>query len=119
MVFANELTRMVSGHPELPYQGKRCYEYMLGADGLCGYCPMNQMGDEAEKTVEVDDGDHVFQLKARYATWNGRRVFIEYGRDVTDIERLAGASPPLPAPHRGRGRACALQWQHERDRDST
>ena len=51
MVFANELTRMVSGHPELPYQGKRCYEYMLGADGPCGYCPMNQMGDEAEKTV--------------------------------------------------------------------
>lgn len=90
MVFANELTRMVSGHPELPYQGKRCYEYMLGADGPCGHCPMNQMGDEAEKTVEVDDGDHVFQLKARYATWNGRRVFIEYGRDVTGIKRLAG-----------------------------
>ena len=47
-------------------------------------------GRRGEKTVEVDDGDHVFQLKARYATWNGRRVFIEYGRDVTDIERLAG-----------------------------
>ncbi len=86
MVFANEMTRVVSGHPEQPYQGKRCFEYMLGADGPCGHCPMNQMGDEVEKTVEVDDGDHVFQLKARYATWNGRKVFIEYGRDVTDVK---------------------------------
>lgn len=86
MVFANEQTRVVSGHPEQPYQGKLCYEYMLGADGPCGHCPMNQMGNETEKTIEVDDGDHVFQLKARYATWNGRRVFIEYGRDVTDVK---------------------------------
>jgi hypothetical protein len=40
---------------------------------------MRQMGDETEKVVEVDDGDNLFQLKARYAQWNGRRVFVEYG----------------------------------------
>lgn len=85
MVFANELTRQVSGHPDEPYQGKLCFKYMLGADAPCGHCPMKQMGDEEEKTVEVDDGDHVFQLKGRYATWNGKRVFIEYGKDVTEI----------------------------------
>ena len=86
MVFANEQTRLVSGHPSEPYQGKLCFKYMLGADAPCGHCPMKQMGDETEKTIEVDDGDHVFQLKARYAVWNGRKVFIEYGRDVTDLK---------------------------------
>lgn len=85
MVFANELTRVISGHPDEPYQGKLCFKYMLGADAPCGHCPMRQMGDETEKVVEVDDGDHVFRLKARYATWNGKKVFIEYGRDVTDF----------------------------------
>jgi diguanylate cyclase (GGDEF)-like protein len=85
MVFANELTRVISGHPDEPYQGKLCFKYMLGADAPCGHCPMRQMGDEKEKVVEVDDGDHVFQLKARYALWNGRKVFIEYGRDVTNV----------------------------------
>lgn len=86
MVFANQQTRTISGHPDEPYEGKLCFEYLLGTDAPCGHCPMKQMGDEAEKTIEVDDGDHVFQLKARYATWNGKKVFIEYGRDVTDAK---------------------------------
>ncbi|MGI6216975.1 MAG: EAL domain-containing protein [Coriobacteriales bacterium] len=86
MVFANELTRLVSGHPEEPYRGKKCYKYMLGLDAPCGHCPMKKMGDEKEKEVEVDDGEHVFSLKARYTEWNGRKVFIEYGRDVTNTK---------------------------------
>lgn len=83
MVFANEMTRQVSGHPDKPYQGEKCYQYMLGLDGPCGHCPMKQMGTETEKEIEVDDGAHIFALKGRYTHWNGRKVFIEYGRDVT------------------------------------
>ncbi|MGI6032397.1 MAG: EAL domain-containing protein [Coriobacteriales bacterium] len=86
MVFANELTRLVSGHPDEPYVGKKCYHYMLGLDAPCGHCPMNKMGDENEKTIEVDDGQHVFSLIGRYTYWNGRKVFIEYGRDVTNTK---------------------------------
>ncbi|MGN0363747.1 MAG: EAL domain-containing protein [Bilifractor sp.] len=86
MIFANEMTRVISGHPDLPYEGKKCYQYMLGLDAPCGHCPMRRMGDETEKTLEVDDGAHVFRLKARYATWNNRRVFIEYGHDITDTK---------------------------------
>lgn len=83
MVYANAKTLAISGHPELPYAGQKCYQYMLGLDAPCGHCPMKKMGTEAEKEIEVDDGAHVFALKARYTMWNGRKVFIEYGRDVT------------------------------------
>ena len=86
MVYANALTRMVSGHPDKPYKGELCYEYMLGLNAPCGHCPMNKMGDEDEKQLEVDDGEHIFSLTGRYTEWNGRRVFIEYGRDVTDTK---------------------------------
>jgi diguanylate cyclase (GGDEF)-like protein len=86
MVFANELTRVVSGHPDEPYEGKKCYNYMLGLDAPCGHCPMKQMGDADEKAIEVDDGEHVFSLIGRYTVWNGRKVFIEYGRDITDTK---------------------------------
>jgi diguanylate cyclase (GGDEF)-like protein len=86
MVFANEMTRLVSGHPAEPYHGKKCYEYMLGLNAPCGHCPMKQMRDELEKDIEVDDGEHVFALKARYSKWNGKNVFIEYGRDVTSTK---------------------------------
>lgn len=86
MVYANEMTLDISGHPDLPYEGERCYHYMLGLDAPCGHCPMKLMDGEDEKVIEVDDGSHIFSLKARYTTWNGIRVFIEYGRDITDTK---------------------------------
>lgn len=86
MVYANALTRMISGHPDLPYEGEKCYQYMLGLDAPCGHCPMKLMNGETEKEIEVDDGIHTFALKARYSSWNGRKVFIEYGRDITNAK---------------------------------
>ncbi len=86
MVYANEMTLDISGHPDLPYEGERCYHYMLGLDAPCGHCPMKFMNGEEEKEIEVDDGSRIFSLKARYTTWNGKRVFIEYGRDITDTK---------------------------------
>lgn len=86
MVYANEMTLNISGHPNEPYQGKKCYEYMLGLNAPCGHCPLKKMGDKTEKEIETDDGEHVFRLKARIAMWNGKKVFIEYGRDITDTK---------------------------------
>ena len=86
MVYANELTKVISGHPELPYTGEKCYQYMLGLDAPCGHCPMKQMKNDNEKMIEVDDGQHVFALKAKYLNWKGQKLFIEYGRDVTDTK---------------------------------
>ncbi len=83
MIYANQLTKIISGHPEQAYSGEKCYHYMLGLDAPCGHCPMRQMKDVNEKTIEVDDGQHVFALKAKYLNWGGQRLFIEYGRDVT------------------------------------
>lgn len=59
---------------------------MLGLDAPCGHCPMKFMNGEEKKEIEVDDGSRVFSLKARYTTWNGKSVFIEYGRDITDTK---------------------------------
>lgn len=87
MVYANAQTRAISGHPDLPYEGARCYQYMLGLDAPCGHCPMKFMGNDSEKEIEVDDGAHIFSLKARYTVWNGRKVFIEYGRDITATKK--------------------------------
>lgn len=86
MVYANALTKTVSGHPEKPYKGEKCYEYMLGLEAPCGHCPMRKMGNENEKEMEVDDGEHVFHLTGRYANWGGKKVFIENGRDVTNTK---------------------------------
>ena len=96
MVYANAMTRDISGHPDLSYHGAKCYQYMLGLDAPCGHCPMKLMNGEDEKMVEVDDGSHVFSLKARYTTWNGKRVFMEYGHDITQTKaaerkRIGGA----------------------------
>lgn len=87
MVYANQMTRDISGHPDEPYEGKKCYQYMLGLNAPCGHCPMKKMEGQEEKEIETDDGEHAFRTIARYTTWNGKRVFIEYGRDVTGLQK--------------------------------
>ena len=88
MVYANAMTLNISGHPQEPYEGRKCYEYMLGLNAPCGHCPMKKMGNEKEKEIETDDGAHIFRLKARITEWNGKKVFIEYGREITNTRRL-------------------------------
>ncbi len=87
MVYANQVTRMISVDPDKPYRGEKCYEYMLGNDKPCAHCPMQKMDGSIEKEIEVDDGDHVFALKARYMELDGQKIFVEYGRDITEIKR--------------------------------
>ncbi len=87
MVYANQVTKMISVDPNISCEGQICYQYMLGLDQPCGHCPMKQMGDDIEKEIEVDDGQHVFALKARFMEYNHKKVFVEYGRDVTEAKR--------------------------------
>ncbi|MEQ2562768.1 EAL domain-containing protein [Ventrimonas sp. CLA-AP-H27] len=83
IVYANQATRAISGKPDESYVGQKCYQYMMGADKMCAHCPMWLMHGENRRQLEVDDGNYIFSLTAQYFNWNGKRYFMEMGRDVT------------------------------------
>ena len=91
MLYANRAARIYTGHENQPYQGEYCYKYMMGREEPCPFCPMRKMEQDTCQETEVDNGKEVFAVKTRVTEWNGKKVFIEYGRNITEEkkERLA------------------------------
>lgn len=87
MLYANLPARSFTGHPDRPYEGHKCYQYMMGSEEQCPYCPMRQMDGREECTAEIDNGTQVFTAKTKLIQWEGRPAFVEYATDVTAIRR--------------------------------
>ena len=87
MMYANEAARIYAGHAEQPYQGEHCYKYMMGLDAPCPFCPMRQMTDSGCQETEVDNGKEIYAVKTKIIDWEGKKAFIEYAWDITDIRR--------------------------------
>ena len=87
MLYANEPARKYTGHSDQPYQGKHCYEYMMGFTEQCPFCPLKHLGEGECFETEVDNGQEVFAVKTRKTVWEGREVFVEYAWNITDRHR--------------------------------
>lgn len=87
MLYANRTARAYTGHENQSYGGEYCYKYMMGLDSQCPFCPLKKLhGNDTEET-EIDNGKQVFAVKTTVQEWQGRTVFIEYARDITEIRR--------------------------------
>ena len=87
MLYANERARVYTGHAKQPYKGEHCYKYMMGLDAPCPFCPMRQMADTQCQETEVDNGKEIYAVKTKIIDWKGKRAFIEYAWDITEIRR--------------------------------
>lgn len=88
MLYANRPARMFTHHEEKPYQGEKCYQYMMGLKEQCPFCPMKQLGDRGFYETEIDNGNQVFTVKTQKLEWEGKEAFIEYATDITMIRRM-------------------------------
>ena len=88
MLYANEPARVYTGHKDMPYEGQKCYKYMMGLEEQCPFCPMRQMKDDGSSMeAEVDNGQEIYAVKTKIINWNGKKAFIEYAWDITEIRR--------------------------------
>ncbi len=86
MAFVNEPAKAYRGGDE-DHRGRRCFEYMMGLDEQCPFCPLRNRSDERSARTEVDNGEQVFSVKTVLTEWRGRPAFIEYAADVTPSRR--------------------------------
>lgn len=87
MMYANKSARMYTGHADETYEGKHCYEYMMGRTEKCPFCPMLQLGEREYFESEIDNGEQVFAVKTKIIEYNGVKSFVEYAWDITQIRR--------------------------------
>ncbi len=86
MVYVNGTARAFRGGCE-DYHGRHCYEYMMGFDEQCPFCPLLTQGSKRSACTDVDNGQQVFSVKTTLTEWEGRAAFVEYATDVTPNRR--------------------------------
>lgn len=87
MIYANATAKAYAGRTNEPYEGRKCYEYIMKMDHPCPFCPLFKRRNEDEFESEADRGNEVFAFKTKFINWHGRKVFIEYAWDITNIRR--------------------------------
>lgn len=87
LLYANQPTCEFSGKGRDPLKGETCYQYMMGMDEPCPFCPFLTQGDKASAMAEIDNGEQIFQAKTTLISWHGRPAFVEYAWDVTASRR--------------------------------
>ena len=88
MLYANKTALKYAIHSNEDYKGRPCYEYMMGLDKPCSFCPMHQIQDQDFFETEVDNGKEVYKVKSKKIIWDGKEAFIEYAWDITDLRRF-------------------------------
>ncbi len=83
MMYANSVALKYAVHKGEDYKGRHCYEYMMGLDVKCPFCPMKKNDCD----TEVDNGKEIYKVKTKTFEWNGQKAFIEYAWDIKDIRR--------------------------------
>ena len=87
MLYANRPALEYAVHSGEPYEGRHCYEYMMGLDAQCPFCPLRRMNGGVSDEGEVDNGKEIYAFKTRVTSWNGRQAFVEYAWNITELRR--------------------------------
>ncbi len=82
MIYVNGAAQAFRGGDE-ECTGQHCYEYMMGLDEQCPFCPLRTQNEQACGHTEVDNGKQVFSVKTMLSEWRGKPAFIEYASDIT------------------------------------
>lgn len=88
MLYANHTAKKYATHSKEDYLGRPCYEYMMGLDKPCPFCPMHKIENRDGYDTEIDNGKEVYKVKTKKIKWNDKEAFIEYAWDITDLRRF-------------------------------
>ena len=86
LIYANGTARKFADAHGGNFEGKCCYEFMMGYKEPCSFCPMN-IEEDGSLVSEVDNGEQVFLVKTKIFGAGDKKYFIEYASDITDIRR--------------------------------
>lgn len=88
MLYANAPMLKASAHAGEPYLGRKCHKYVMESDEICSYCPLRNKKGNLEVVKNVEDFTGVYYIKTKIIDWNGRKAFVEYAFDITEMHLL-------------------------------
>ena len=85
ILYANAPMINASAHVGEPYTGQKCHKYLMDSDEMCSYCPLRNKDGNYEVVKDVEDFTGVYSIKTKVLEWNGRKAFVEFASDITEL----------------------------------
>lgn len=86
LLYLNKEIFSILGKTDRRFEGKKCYEYLLGESEMCSFCKDRQTGDTQHKAEElyIPQLDRWYMTQGRVINWAGREAHVEYLSDITE-----------------------------------
>lgn len=85
ILYANAPMLKASAHAGQSYIGWKCHKYLMDSDEICSYCPLRNKNGNYEVLKDVEDFTGVYSIKTKVVDWNGRKAFVEYASDISEL----------------------------------
>lgn len=85
ILYANAPMLKASAHAGQSYIGWKCHKYLMDSDEICSYCPLRIKNGNYEVLKDVEDFTGVYSIKTKVVDWNGRKAFVEYASDISEL----------------------------------
>lgn len=85
ILYANAPMLKASAHVGESYKGQKCHKYLMDSDEMCSYCPLRNKDGNYEVVKDVEDFTGVYSIKTKVLEWNGRKAFVEFASDITEL----------------------------------
>ena len=85
ILYANAPMLKASAHAGQSYIGWKCHKYLMDSDEICSYCPLRKKNGNYEVLKDVEDFTGVYSIKTKVIDWNGRKAFVEYASDISEL----------------------------------
>ena len=89
LLYVNQIALSMYNKTDRDYQGKTCYQYLLGFDKPCEFCRNRCNNVFMDQPKEVYDApyDRYFMSQGRVINWAGREAHIECLTDITEVKK--------------------------------
>ena len=109
LLYANAEALKIHSKCDCDYEGKLCYQYLLGLDQPCEFCrglPPEFQSQPRETYIPALD--HYYLTQGGLVSWAGREAHIEYLTDITETKKAQQQLHDVI--HNVPGGICLYRW---------
>ena len=95
LLFMNATLKETLGYEadDMSWQGQKCYEIANGCSGVCAFCPMSRMPENAPYIWSHEDAKNgrKYVVRSEFVRWDNKKAYMQTAIDVTTTEEVETA----------------------------
>ena|GEM_PF-936794 len=84
LLYINQEIFSILHKKDRDYEGKLCYQYLLGRSAPCPFCKSFTIGNQEKKELYIEELNRYYLTEGKLINWAGREAHVEYLTDITD-----------------------------------